>query len=222
MKKLAVITVALALTACGSNPMGGVGALSGAAGAAGVPGVPGAGASKSVNAGPLVSQLNEVLFNLQSSQVHIFNAFDMKKEAAQAQADANESQKGNSLNAEAQNRTNQAAVQIDTLLGNKGKLTAKAKKEITAAMPLYATAVTRSAGLGVELAAAAQTISTNPMSVAAGPFSAVDLITIFTKSPDLLQKIVTQGHTLITYADENKISSLVSEDGKNVGKGKRK
>ena len=81
MKKIAVITVALALTACGSNPMGGASALSGVAG---VPGVPGAGASKSVNAGPLVSQLNDVLFNLRSSQAHIYNAYGLKKEAAQA------------------------------------------------------------------------------------------------------------------------------------------
>ncbi len=208
MKKLAVITVALALTACGSNPMGGVGALSGAAGAAGVPGVPGAGASKSVNAGPLVAQLNEVLFNLRSSQGHIFTAFGMKKEAAQADADANEFKKGNSVDTEAQTRTSQASDQISTLISKQSKLTATGKKEISAAMPLYGSALVRSAGLATQLAGAAQTISTNPMSVVGGPFSAVDLIAVFTKSPDLLQKIVTQGHTLLTYADKNKIDHV--------------
>ena len=208
MKKLAVITVALALTACGSNPMGGVGALSGAAGTASVPGVPSAGASKSVNAGPLVAQLNEVLFNLRASQGHIFTAFGMKKEAAQADADANEFKKGNSVDTEAQTRTSQASDQISTLISKQSKLTATGKKEISAAMPLYGSALVRSAGLATQLAGAAQTISTNPMSVVGGPFSAVDLIAVFTKSPDLLQKIVTQGHTLLTYADKNKIDHV--------------
>jgi len=218
MKKLAVITVALALTACGSNPMGGVGALSGAAGAAGVPGVPGAGASKSVNAGPLVSQLNEVLFNLRSSQGHIFSAFGMKKEAAQAEADANEFKKGNSLNTEAVNRTNKAQDEGVALLEKGTKLTSDGKKEIKAALPLYGSALVRSAGLAAELAGAAQTISTNPMSVVGGPFSAVDLIAVFTKSPDLLQKIVVQGHTFLTYADKNGIdhTDMGFKDAKDI------
>ncbi len=219
MKKIAVITVALALTACGSNPIGGASALSGVASAAGVPGVPGAGASKSVNAGPLVSQLNDVLFNLRSSQAHIFNAYGLKKEAAQAEADAGEYKKGNSIDAEVLNRTSKASDEATALIEKGSKLTAVGKKEIAAALPLYGTALTRSAGLATELAGAAQTISTNPMSVVGGPFSAVDLITIFTKSPDLLQKIVTQGHTFLTYADKNKIDHANIpgfEDAKNI------
>ena len=79
MKKIAVIIAALTIAGCGSNPLSG-----GAAGLSAIPGAPGAGSSKSVDAGPLVKQLNESLFDLSRAQQHIFEAFGLKQEAEQA------------------------------------------------------------------------------------------------------------------------------------------
>ena len=60
MKKIALLTTALTLTVFGQTAFG--------FGLPEMPAIPGAGATKSVEAGPLVAQLNEVLLNLSTSQ----------------------------------------------------------------------------------------------------------------------------------------------------------
>ena len=82
----------------------------------------------------------------------------------------------------------------------KGTLDADSKKKLAQALPYYAKALARSAGLAAQLTAAAQSISANPMSVVGGAFSAPDLISIFTSSPGLLKNIVTTGYDLSTFA----------------------
>lgn len=167
--------------------------------------IAGAGTEKSVEAGPLVAQLNETMFNLNTSQQYIFTAFNLKDDAAQAFKDGEEYKKPNSINTEAYNRSGKSNKKIADLMSKGEKLTDEGKKNITLALPSYGKALARSAGLAAELTSAAQVITANPMSVVAGPFSAVDLIKVFTTSPVLLKEIVSQGYTLVSYADKNDI-----------------
>ena len=86
MKKIALLTTALTLTFFGQTAL--------SFGLPDMPAVPGVGATKSVEAGPLVAQLNEVLLNLSTSQEHIFSAMGKPQAAAQAKRDSEEYGKG--------------------------------------------------------------------------------------------------------------------------------
>ena len=191
MKKIALLTTALTLTVFGQTAFG--------FGLPEMPAIPGAGATKSVEAGPLVAQLNEVLLNLSTSQEHIFLAMGKPEAANQAKRDSEEYAKG-TTSSEAMQRTDANNKEAGDLMANSEKLTDEGKKEMALALPPYGKALLRSAGLAATLTAAAQSITANPMSVVGGTLSAPELITIFTKAPALLGNIGGQGYKLATYA----------------------
>jgi hypothetical protein len=199
MKKIAVITAAVSLTAFGQVAM--------AFGLPEIPGVSSVAATKDVNAGQLVKQLNDSLFNLTTAQQNIFEAFGLKQDAEQAASNAKVFQTGNSTDAAVIEKTGTADAKILELIDKKEKLSEEGKKKLVQALPYYGKGLVSSAGLGAQLAQAATTISANPMSVASGPFKATDLITVFTSSPDLLTKIVSTGHKFITYSSDNGIDT---------------
>ena len=213
MKKIALLTTALTLTFFGQTAL--------SFGLPDMPAVPGVGATKSVEAGPLVAQLNEVLLNLSTSQEHIFLAMGDPQAAANAKSRCDELKK-KTVNADFIEQTDADNKEAEKEMANSTKLTDEGKKEMALALPPYGKALLRSAGLGATLAAAAQTITTNPMSVVGGTLSAPELITIFTKAPALLGNIVGQGYKLSTYAGKFGIKDPTvptSSDGKDVGKG---
>ena len=202
MKKIAIIIAALTIAGCGSNPLSG-----GAASLSAIPGAPGAGSSKSVDAGPLVKQLNESLFDLSRAQQHIFEAFGLKQEAEQAASNSKVFETGNSVNAEVIEKTGAANAKVAELILKNDKLSKEGKKKMTQALPHFAKGLIHSAGLGMQLTQAATSISANPMSVVAGPYKTTDLITVFTSSPKLLTEIVDTGHKFITYSSNNGIDT---------------
>ncbi len=211
MKKIALLTTALTLTVFGQTAFG--------FGLPEMPAIPGAGATKSVEAGPLVAQLNEVLLNLSTSQEHIFLALGKPDAANRAKSVSEELKRSTTSGAvEETDKLNKEAADE---MAKFDKLSDEGKKEMALALPPYGKALLRSAGLAATLTAAAQSITANPMSVVGGSISAPELITIFTKAPGLLGNIVGQGYKLSTYAGKFGIkdSSMPINAGENTGKG---
>jgi hypothetical protein len=193
MKKIALLTTALTLTFFGQTAL--------SFGLPDMPAVPGVGATKSVEAGPLVAQLNEVLADLGHSEAKIQAAFGNSKEAADLDQKANSISSGKV--------TDEATIKVITDATKKSgaemkakttPLSEESKKLMAQAIPLYAKAIGRSAGLAGLLTGAAQAITANPMSLVGGTFSAPELISVFTKSPDVIKQMVTTGYDLISFA----------------------
>ena len=193
MKKIATLITALSLTAFGHTALG--------FGLPEIPGVPGAGAAKSVEAGPLVAQLNEALANLVRSDSLIGQALKTGVDSVAQEAIAKKLDTGVTVDTEIFKAVgaNHDKTSKD-IKDKKGNLDAESKAILAQALPLYCKALARSAGLAAQLTAAAQSISANPMSVVGGAFSAPDLIGVFTSSPGLLKNIVTTGYDLSTFA----------------------
>ena len=211
MRKIALLTTALTLTFFGQTAL--------IFGLPDMPAVPGVGATKSVEAGPLVAQLNEVLLNLSNSQQHIFLAMGKPDAANRAKSVSEELKRSTTSGAvEETDKLNKEAADE---MAKSDKLSDEGKKEIALALPPYGKALLRSAGLAATLTAAAQSITANPMSVVGGTLSAPELITVFTKAPALLGNIVGQGYKLSTYAGKFGIkdSSMPNNPGENTGKG---
>lgn len=212
MKKIALLTTALTLTVFGQTAFG--------FGLPEMPAIPGAGATKSVETGPLVAQLNQVLLNLSTSQEHIFLALGKPDAANKAKSLSEELTKGTvTSDMLVQNEAGLNAAADE--MAKSDKLTDEGKKEMVLALPPYGKAILGSAGLAAQLTAAAQSITANPMSVVGGSLSAPELITIFTKAPVLLGSIAGQGYKLATYAGKFGIQdpSVPKGSGKDTGKG---
>ncbi len=196
MKRITILLTTLIFTVFGQVAFG-----FGIPDIPGVPSIPGIGAAKSVEAGPLVAQLNEVLANLVRSDSLIQQALKISGDAAAQEALAKKLDSGTATDPELlktvtadQDKTSKE------LKAFKGTLDAESKKKLAQALPYYGKALARSAGLATQLTGAAQAITTNPMSVVGGTFSAPDLINIFTTSPGVLKNLVTTGYDLSTFA----------------------
>jgi hypothetical protein len=204
MKKIIVITAALAVAACAQNPATSLSSVGALTGSAGVPGVNG---GQSVNAGPLVQKLNESMLNMSMAQKHTFEAFGLKREAEQAASNAKAFETGNSIDAEVIKRTSDADVKISEEIAKNKKISAQGKAKLAKALPYYSKAMLQSAGLGMQMNQAVVSISANPMSLASGPYKANELITVFTASPKLLTQMSTTTRNLATYASANGVDT---------------
>jgi hypothetical protein len=196
MKRITVILTTLIFTVFGQVAFG-----FGIPDIPGIPSIPGVGAAKSVEAGPLVGQLNEVLVNLVRSDGLIQDALKISGNAAEREAIVKKLDSGTATDPELLKKV--TADQDKTskdLKAFKGNLDAESKKKLAEALPYYGKALARSAGLAAQLTGAAQAITANPMSVVGGTFSAPDLINIFTTSPGVLKNLVTTGYDLSTFA----------------------
>ena len=195
----------MSISACSQGLTPGLAGITGSL--AGVSGLPGSNAGQTVNAGPLVQQLNQTMLNMSIAQQHTFDAFGLKNEAEKAASNAKAYENGNALNADVLEKTSAADAAISTYLETHKTLSTESKKKMALAMPYFAKSMVQSAGLGLQMSQAASSISSNPMSLLAGAYSPKDLLTVFVSSPKLLTQMATTTRNLTTFASTNKVDT---------------